>query len=472
MTPALPNEASAPGAATPALPNAFDALTGLPNRLLFREQVSLVVRSAQTSGRQMAVMLTDIDDFRRIKHSLGHAASEQLIRSVAKRIDASLRHRDFLAGTAPLDRTCGLARIGGNEFAILLTGLHRPHDAQQVAQRLREAVAAGIAIEGGHTIYPTLSAGIALFPGDGESAEALIEHADIALGQAKENGKDRIQFYSQSMDKRAAEWLEIGNAMRHAIERQEMVLHYQPRIDCRNGELRSNEALLRWNHPTRGLLAPGHFLQVAEDSRLIVPIGEWVLEAACRQNRQWQDEGLPPVPVGVNVSALQVCRPDFQRTVARALEQSGLDPKWLELEITESMLIQDAASALRTLTAVKALGVRIAIDDFGTGFSALSYLRDFPFDVLKIDRSFVESLPADTRTAALTCAIIDITRRLGLHVVAEGVETEAQRNFLQANGCHLLQGYLYSRPLDPVALEHFWRGRLFAVATDFAPTLM
>ena len=420
----------------------------------------------------MAVMLADIDDFRRIKHSLGHRASEQLIKAVASRLDASLRQRDFLAGTEPLDRTCGLARIGGNEFAILLTGLHRPHDAQRVAQRLREAVAAGVSSDGDNTIFPTLSIGIALFPGDGETPEELIERADIALGQAKENGKDRVQFYSQSMDKRAAEWLEIGNAMRHAVDRNEMVLHYQPRIDCRNGELRGNEALLRWNHPTRGLLAPGHFLQVAEHSRMIVPIGAWALEEACRQNRQWQDDGLPPVPIGVNVSALQVCRPDFHATVARALERSGLEPHWLELEITESMLIQDPASALRTLNAVKALGVRIAIDDFGTGFSALSYLRDFPFDVLKIDRSFVESLPGDHRTAALTCAIIDITRRLGLHVVAEGVETEQQRNFLQANHCNLLQGYLYARPLEAGALEHFWRSRLYAVASDFAPTLM
>ena len=434
----------------------FDPLTGLPNRLLFREQLNLVVRMARRNGTPAAVMLADIDDFRRIKNSLGHRRSDEFIKTIAARIRSCLRDSDVLAGGASSSHLSAVARISGNEFAIILSGLREIHDVQRVAQRLRSVIAEAVTISG-QEIYTTLSIGAALFPNDGDDADSLIEHADIALGQAKDKGKDQTQFYSAAMNTLAADRLALEGRLRRAVEFEEFFPVFQPRIDCRTGQLCGTEALVRWRHPQRGIVGPAEFIQAAEQSRLIVPIGEFMLDAACRQNRHWQQLGLPPVPISVNVSAAQVARPGFIDTVARALERSGLDARWLELEITESLLLNDAAGALRTFSAVKALGVRIAIDDFGTGFSSLSYLRDFRFDVLKIDRSFVQGLPDETLTAAVTCAIIDLSRRLNLEVVAEGVETEAQSTFLAANGCHLMQGFRYCRPLAAEALEAYWR---------------
>jgi diguanylate cyclase (GGDEF)-like protein len=440
----------------------FDALTGLPNRLLFSEQLGLVLRLASRNARPVAVLLADLDDFRRIRHSLGHVLGDRFIKTIAERIGACLRSGDVVAGEFGAEATGAVARVGGNEFAIVLSGLGEPHDAQRVAQRLRQAVCAPVSIDG-RQVFPTLSIGAALFPRDGNDAQTLLERADMALGQAKEQGKDRVQFYSQSMNTLAADWLDLESSLRRAVAAKEFFPVFQPRIDCRSGEVCGVEALVRWRRPNHGVVAPGVFIAAAEQSRLIAPIGEFMLDAACRQNMHWQRLGLPPVPISVNVSALQVSRPDFVATIARALERSAMPAHWLELEVTESMLMNDAAGALRTFTAVKALGVRIAIDDFGTGFSSLAYLRDFPFDVLKIDRSFVERLPFDTKTAGVTCGIIDLTHRLGLTVVAEGVETQAQSDFLRANGCELMQGFLYSRPLEADALERFWQARTDAI---------
>ena len=460
----LPLHSAANGALSPTATDAaqlrkmtcFDALTGLPNRLLFREQLGLVLRRSRRNATAGAVVLADIDDFRRIKNSLGHAHGDAFIKTMAARLGACLRESDVLAGGSPVDAFPSVARLSGNEFAIILSGLRTPHDAQIAAQRLREAAARVVTL-GGAEIFPTLSIGVALFPGDGDDANALIESADIALGQAKDNGKDRVQFYSAEINKIAANQLALQSSLRHAVDQGQFFAVYQPRIDRRSMQLRGTEALLRWRHPQRGVLAPGEFLQAAEQSRLIVPIGKFMLEAACRQNVQWQRQGLPPVSVGVNVSAAQVARPDFVNTVARALESTGMQARWLELEITESLLLNDAAGALRTFTAIKSLGVRIAIDDFGTGYSSLAYLRDFPIDVLKIDRSFITGSPGEARSASLTCAIIDLSRRLGLDVVAEGVESDAQSDFLSANGCHLMQGFRFCKPLEPDALERFWR---------------
>ena len=323
-------------------------------------------------------------------------------------------------------------------------------------KRLREAVAQAVSVDDGE-IFATLSIGAALFPGD---ADALIAHADIALGQAKDKGKDRVQFYNAEMNTVAADRLALESDLRRGVEKHEFFPVFQPRVNGGSGRLCGIEALVRWRHPKRGVIAPGGFIEVAEQSRLIVPIGEFMLDAACRQNLRWQQLGLPPVPVSVNVSAAQVARPDFVGTVARALERSSMELRWLKLEITESLLVNDAAGALRTFTAVKALGVRIAIDDFGTGFSSLSYLRNFPFDVLKIDRSFVNGLPDEKRTAGVICAIIDLSRRLDLAVVAEGVETAEQSEFLSANGCHLMQGFKFCKPVAPDALEQYWRASL------------
>lgn len=468
--PPSPPRAEAPAVACDAAPpdahdaaadlrrlRCYDPVTGLPNRLLFREQLDLQRRQAQRHGGALAVLMADIDDFRRIKHTLGRRRSDLFLRTIAQRLASCVRASDLVAGASAHERRAGLARVEGNEFAIVLTHVTEPADAERVARRMREAAGAVFAIDG-IEVFPTLSVGVALYPGDGAGTDELLEHADIALGRAKDLGKDRVQFYNASMNALAADRLELESMLRRALDLGELFPVFQPRYDVRTGLPCGSEALLRWRHPKLGELAPGRFIDIAEQSRLIVPIGAWMLEAASRQNRAWQAAGLVPLPVGVNVSALQICRPDFVATVARALERSGLDPRWLEIEVTESMLMQDTAGALRALQAVKGLGARIAIDDFGTGFSSLTYLRDFPFDVVKIDRSFVQRLPEDERTAAITCGVIELARRLRLDVVAEGVETDAQRRFLQLNGCPLMQGYLFCRPLPAGDLERVRRG--------------
>ena len=434
----------------------FDSLTGLPNRLLFREQLDLVLRLAQRNRHSVAVLLADVDDFRRIKHSLGHQRSDELVKALAQRLQQALRSSDLVLSGAGLDRSGTMARLAGTEFAIVLSQLADPQDAARVAQRLREAASAALQL-GGIEVFPTVSIGIALSHSGNATPESLLEQADLALGSAREQGRDRTTFYDAAMDATASSRIEIEGGLRNALADRQFALEFQARVDGRTGVASSSEALLRWRHPQRGLLAPGAFIEVAEQSQLIVPIGHWVLEAACRQNREWQDSGITAIPVGVNVSAHQVCRPDFLPSIARALELSGLAPQWLELEVTESALLMDTAGALRALGAVKKLGVRLAIDDFGTGYSSLSYLRDFPFDVLKIDRSFTQRLPQDERTAAITQGIIELSHRLGMEVVAEGVETEEQRKALISYGCMQMQGFLFSRPAAPSALADVWR---------------
>ena len=434
----------------------FDSLTGLPNRLLFREQLDLVLRLAQRNRHSVAVLLADVDDFRRIKHSLGHQRSDELVKALAQRLQQALRSSDLVSTGAGLDRSGTMARLAGTEFAIVLSQLADPQDAARVAQRLREAASAALQL-GGIEVFPTVSIGIALSHSGDATPESLLEQADLALGSAREQGRDRTTFYDAAMDATASSRIEIEGGLRNALADRQFALEFQARVDGRTGVASSSEALLRWRHPQRGLLAPGAFIEVAEQSQLIVPIGHWVLEAACRQNREWQDSGITAIPVGVNVSAHQVCRPDFLPSIARALELSGLAPQWLELEVTESALLMDTAGALRALGAVKKLGVRLAIDDFGTGYSSLSYLRDFPFDVLKIDRSFTQRLPQDARTAAITQGIIELSHRLGMEVVAEGVETEEQRKALISYGCMQMQGFLFSRPAAPSALADVWR---------------
>ena len=434
----------------------FDSLTGLPNRLLFREQLDLVLRLAQRNRHSVAVLLADVDDFRRIKHSLGHQRSDELVKALAQRLQQALRSSDLVLSGAGLDRSGTMARLAGTEFAIVLSQLADPQDAARVAQRLREAASAALQL-GGIEVFPTVSIGIALSHSGNATPESLLEQADLALGSAREQGRDRTTFYDAAMDATASSRIEIEGGLRNALADRQFALEFQARVDGRTGVASSSEALLRWRHPQRGLLAPSAFIEVAEQSQLIVPIGHWVLEAACRQNREWQDSGITAIPVGVNVSAHQVCRPDFLPSIARALELSGLAPHWLELEVTESALLMDTAGALRALGAVKKLGVRLAIDDFGTGYSSLSYLRDFPFDVLKIDRSFTQRLPQDARTAAITQGIIELSHRLGMEVVAEGVETEEQRKALISYGCMQMQGFLFSRPAAPSALADVWR---------------
>ncbi len=442
----------------------FDHVTGLPNRALFREQLGLVLRMNSRNGTLGAVILVDIDDFRRIKNSLGHTSGDAFLKAVAARMSGCLRESDVLASSAPVERSMSIGRLDGTDFAVVLGGLSEPHDALRVTQRLRSSLAEGIQLAGAE-VYPTLGMGVALFPAEGCDADALLECADIALGQAKEQGKGATQFYSTAMNRLASDRLALEGELRSAVAEGTFFPVYQPRIDASSGQVCGFEALVRWQHPRRGTLAPGAFIEATERSGLITGIGEFMLDAACRQNMAWQRSGLPRLAVSVNISAVQVARPDFVHVVARALESSGLPPTSLELEITESVLVGDAAGALQAFSAIKAMGVRIAIDDFGTGYSSLGYLLDFPFDVLKIDRSFVASLSGQGRAGALACAIIDLSRRLQIEVVAEGVETAAQRDFLISNGCRLQQGYLHARPLSAQALENSWKARLGVAAS-------
>lgn len=436
----------------------YDNLTGLPNRLLFREHLDYTLRRAQRDKTLVAVFSVDIDHFRRINDSVGAALGDASLKAISARIAHGVRSEDVIAHDGTFDRKSDLARLGSDEFAILLSRIKAPQDAARVARRLVQAMSEPLTVDG-REMFPTLSIGIAMFPWDAQDVDSLIRCADTALGQAKAAGRNRAQFYSKAMDVQATERLSVEGGLRRAVERSEFVLHYQPRVDGRTGRVVATEALLRWQDPANGLRGPGAFIEVAEETRLIVPIGAWVLEQACRQNRLWQDQGLPKVPVGVNISAAQFRDSGFVSTVRRALQASGLEPRYLELEITETMLMGSVESTAQILHALRGLGVSVAVDDFGTGFSSLAYLKDFPVDALKVDQAFVRGIPGDTKNAAITCAIIDLAKRLSLSVIAEGVETEAQRRFLQANGCHAMQGFLFSRPAEPDVLETWWRTR-------------
>jgi len=442
----------------------YDTLTGLPNRLLFREQVTYALRRAERDRTLVAVLSMDVDQFRRFNETLGHESGDRLLKHVSARVARCLRSEDIIAAGEGLERSSGVARLGGDEFAILLSRIGDPQDAARVARRLLQAVSEPVDIDG-RNMYPSVSVGIALYPWDGEETDRLIRCADTALGRAMELGGGRAQFYSKAMNALSADRLALETGLRNALDAGEFVLHYQPRVDGASRSILSNEALIRWNHSERGLVAPGGFIDVAEQSRLIVPIGTWVLEEACRQNRMWQQRGLPAVPISVNISSIQFRDPGFIGIVERALATTGLEPRFLELEITESVVMSEAEDAIRIMRALKELGVRISIDDFGTGFSSLAYLKDFPVDALKVDRSFVHDVTHNPRIASIACAVIDLGTRLGMEVVAEGVETEGQRRFLLEHGCREMQGFLFARPMDPVALEMRWRGsRAEAVA--------
>ncbi len=435
----------------------YDTLTGLPNRLLFREQVSYALRRAERDRTLVAVLSLDVDQFRRFNETLGHESGDRLLKQVSARVARCLRSEDIIAAGEGMERSSGIARLGGDEFAILLSRIGDPQDAARVARRILQAVSEPFDIDG-HHMYPSVSVGIALYPWDGDETDRLIRGADTALGRAMELGGGRAQFYSKAMNALSADRLALETGLRNALEAGEFVLHYQPRVDGASRGILSNEALIRWNHSERGLVAPGGFIDVAEQSRLIVPIGTWVLEEACRQNRMWQQRGLPAVPISVNISSIQFRDPGFIGIVERTLATTGLEPRYLELEITESVVMSEAEDAIRIMRALKELGVRISIDDFGTGFSSLAYLKDFPVDALKVDRSFVHDVTRNPRIASIACAVIDLGTRLGMDVVAEGVETEGQRSFLLEHGCREMQGFLFARPMDPVALEMRWRG--------------
>jgi diguanylate cyclase (GGDEF)-like protein/PAS domain S-box-containing protein len=413
-----------------------DFLTDLPNRVMLNDRIGQAISMAARSRTQVAVMFLDLDRFKNVNDSLGHTVGDKMLQEVARRLRGSMRASDTVS------------RQGGDEFVIVMPDMDSATDIARAAQKVLDAVSLPYVIDD-HELITTPSIGISVYPTDGSDVEALLKNADAAMYHAKESGRNNYQFFTQDMNTRALERLSLERSLRRAVERGELRLHYQPQYDVRGGHIVGLEALVRWEHPDLGLLPPGRFMPFAEDTGLIVPLGEWVLREACRQNRAWQSQGLPPVRVAVNISALQFRDANFPQTVQGALREAGLEPRWLELEVTESVVMQDAERVTDFLGHLKSLGLELAIDDFGTGYSSLSYLKRFPIDKLKIDQSFVRDITSDKDDASITSAIIGLTRNLGLRTIAEGVETREQLDFLQAHGCDEVQGFLFSKPLAP-----------------------
>ncbi|BAY07928.1 EAL domain-containing protein [Calothrix sp. NIES-2098] len=411
-----------------------DLLTGLPNRLLFNELIDKALPNAARNQDSLAVMFLDLDRFKVINDTLGHTLGDILLKSVAQRLKDCLRSGDTVA------------RWGGDEFTILLPQVNYLEEVKQVAQRILQALENPFEIEG-HELYVSASLGIALFNEHSPDAETLIQHADAALYYAKDAGRNNYQFYTTSLSTKTPELLTLEKSLRYALERNEFMLYYQPRVNIATGAITGMEALLRWQHPEMGLVAPNVFIPLAEESGLIVPIGEWAIKTACRQNKAWQDAGLPPITIAVNLSLKQFRQPNLVETLASILQETGLDPNFLELEITESTAIEDLEFTRKVLQELKQMGVYLSIDDFGTGHSSLSRLQLLPLHHLKIDKSFIQELTTDQKVAHIVKAIVVLGQSLGLRLTAEGVEKQEELEFLKSINCEDVQGYLFYRPL-------------------------
>lgn len=423
-----------------------DPLTELPNRNLFRERVERGIREAARRSRMTALLFIDLDQFKHVNDSMGHVVGDDFLREIARRL------REV---TGPDDT---VARLGGDEFGVLLEGLDHVDDAASVAQKVLNGIRRGFTRHE-QEFHPSASIGISCFPDDGEGFEALMKHGEMAMYQAKESGRNTYRYFSMDMNRHARERLLIANSMQQGLRENGFYLEYQPCLDMSTGHVLGAEALVRWRHPELGRLAPDRFIPVAEDTGMIGDLGEWVLDEACRQIREWLDNGIDPGRISVNLSAGQLGATDLPERMRGIMERWNVAPERLEFEVTESMMMRDPEKARRLLGSLKEMGLRIAVDDFGTGYSSLSYLRMFPIDTLKIDRSFVENLPDDRNSVAITRGIIALAGSMGLTVVAEGIETEPQREFLALEGCTHGQGFHFSRPVGPKALLD-WRRAL------------
>ena len=418
-----------------------DALTGLPNRQLFLDRLGQAVAQARRSGESLAVLYLDFDRFRVVEDSLGHSAGNDLLRKLAHRLQRCLREGDTVA------------RLAADEFAVLLHHVVHADDATKVAAKLLEAVRPPIDVQG-RELSVTASLGIACFPSDGDLPETLLKNADTAMYRAKGEGRDTYRLYHHAMNDRALEQLSLEGALRKAISQgNELLAYYQPLVSLATGRIEGAEALVRWTHPERGLLGAGQFISVAEASGLIVAIDNWMLYAACAQAREWRERGHDAFRVEVNLSARQFQLPDLVAAVTRCLKDTGLPPEALEIEITESIAMRSVARSAEILRKLRELGVRISLDDFGTGYSSLSYLKTLPVDTVKLDQSFVRDITTDRGDAAIATAIIAMAHSLDLRVVAEGVETEEQLDFLRTHGCDTVQGFLFGRPVPPEEFE-------------------
>ena len=424
----------------------YDLLTGLPNRALFRDRLLQAMAQAKRTSTLVAVMFLDIDHFKDVNDSLGHAIGDQLLKEIAQRIRACVRETDTVA------------RFGGDEFGLIQTNLNTVEGTADLADRLITDIGKPFHIDG-HEIHTAASIGVTIYPFDDHNAEDILKNADMAMYKAKREGRGRYQFYVAELNKIIQQRTAIERDLRTALAKDQLRLHYQPQLDLSTGQVVGVEALLRWQHPERGDISPVEFIPVAESTGLIMPIGEWVLRTACQQARAWQDAGLPPVRVAINLSAVQFRHKNLHETITQALADSHLEPCWLEVELTESLIMKDVRTTIETLQNLHELGVQISIDDFGTGYSSLSYLTRFPINKIKLDKSFVRDVDKKDG-AAIAHTVITLGHSLNMKVMAEGVETVEQLHFLREHGCNEVQGYYFGRPMPPGAIERLLRSSL------------
>jgi diguanylate cyclase (GGDEF)-like protein len=436
----------------------YDTLTALPNRQLFVRELRRAIRSAKRTDSRVAILFIDLDRFKRINDTLGHAVGDALLQSVARRLDTCVRPQDFVARSTPGSEPANIriARLGGDEFVILVADLDDPQQAAVVATRVRHALAEPFTSDG-HQFVVTPSIGISVFPDHGTEIEELLVKADMAMYEAKDQGRNRHNFYRETTSGRSLDRLDLENDLRSAIAASELTLHYQPKVDAQTGAIDGVEGLLRWHHRTRGWISPSIFIPLAEETGMIGPLGDQVIRTACQQLRSWASRGLGHLCVSVNVSTRQFAREDFVDSVLRTVREYEIAPQRLELEITESLLMRNIEEVIAELTRLRRAGLKISIDDFGTGYSSLGYLRQFPVDTLKIDRSFVKDLHVSSDDAAICAAIIAMARELNLTTVAEGVEVIEQLEFLRDHGCSQIQGFLFSKPLPAAQLAELLR---------------
>src|ERR1041384_1469876 len=417
-----------------------DALTDLPNQVLFKDRLKQAIALSRRNDQMQAVLLLNLDRFKMVNDSLGYTAGDRLLQSVAQRLTSCVRESDTVA------------RFGGDEFAVLLTHIPRAQDAANVARAIKQALDQAFIFED-QEIFVSSSIGISTYPQDGRDTAGLLKTAGVALDRAKVQGGNNYQFYTAGGTTRALKQLVLESNLRSGLDRCEFIVQYQPQVDVRGFQLVGMEALVRWQHPSLGLLYPGEFVTLAEESGLIISLGDWVLRTGCAQNKAWQDKGLMPMRLSVNFSARQFQQPTFIADVAHILKETNLDPRWLELELTESSIMKDPEAAIEKLHELKLMGIKVAIDDFGTGYSSLNYLKRFPIDTLKIDKTFVSDVCKDAHDTAIVRAIITLGHALDLTVIAEGVETQEQLQYLSSLGCDVVQGFLFSKSLEARVFE-------------------
>jgi diguanylate cyclase (GGDEF)-like protein len=431
-----------------------DPLTDLPNRYLFNDRLKQAIAHADREKQFLAVLFLDIDNFKHINDTIGHRAGDQLLQGIATRLMLGIRKTDSISRPSTEDPEHMVARLGGDEFTMLLTDTNNIQDPATVARRILSMLSDPFVI-GGQEVFITASVGIAVYPLDGEDIDTLLINADVAMYQAKNNGKNNFQYYSASMNTLSAERFAVESKLRKALDQNEFMLFYQPQIDIYTGKIIGVEALIRWLQPDLVLIKPGEFIPLAEETGLIIPIGEWVLRTACAENKAWQKVGLQPIRMTVNVSSIQFRQNNFVETVSGILRDTGLDPHYLQLELTEGTIMQDSPNTIKKLHSLRAMGIQVAIDDFGTGYSSLNYLKRFPLSTLKIDYSFVKDIGTSPTDQAIINAIVSLAHNFNLKVIAEGVEKKKQLTFLRECGCEGAQGHLICPPVNTVVLAEF-----------------